>query len=279
MNIALRWDQSQLEVFAGQLPKRFAYASVNALRATQERIQQAEFDRARSVFHIRQQRFFFGTDRRVGGVAARLTVRPSVKKGIAYAEITGGSLPKGGDELSSYRRLLYGGFETGIERKPFTPGAKSVATPRTGGPARPTASSPITPELTFAKMRLQAFRGGKRLRRNTRSRKNLGVGLLGEYGRLGSPTPDQAIQWKGKNRTFLLFTRKHPLGEVLQRTGPGPGGLRLAWLFEPPFKLDNRLEFVKTAEKVAAQFFAEETERQVQDVLAHDVRKALRIAL
>jgi len=283
MNIALKWDQSQLDVFTGQLPKRLTYATVNALRATQERIQQAEFDRARSVFAIRKQAFFFGSSGRPGGVAARLTVRPSVKKGIAYAEIEGGSLPKGGDELSSYRRLLYGGFETGAERKPFTPGAKSLAVPRTGGPARPTSASGITPELTFAKMRLSAFykppgRGKQlKLTRNTRSRKNLGVGLMGEYGRVALPSHDKGIQWKGQNRTFIAFTAKRPLGAVLQRTGKDT--LRLVWLFARPFNLDQRLEFVKTAEAAAAGFFREECERQVQDVLEHDAKKALRAAL
>lgn len=279
MNIALKWDQSQLEFFAGQLPKRLAYASVNALRATQERIQQAEFDRARSIFTIRKQAFFFGTDKRVGGVAARLTVRPSVKKGIAYAEITGGALPKGGDELSSYRRLLYGGFETGTQRDPFTPGAKSVAVPRTGGPARPTRSDAIAKPFTFAGMQLRAFYRGKKLKRQTRSRKNLGVGVLGEYGRLAIPRGTEGVQWKGRDRTFIVFTAKRPLGQVMQRMGRGKEAMRLVWLFEQPFKLHSKLEFVKTAEAAAAGFFREECERQVQDVLRHDATKALRAAL
>lgn len=285
MNIRLQWDQRQLETFVGRLPRRFAYASVNALRATAERIQQAEFDRARSVFAIRKQAFFFGSPGRPGGVAARITTFPSVKRGIAFAEIEGGSLPRGGDELSSYRRLLYGGFETGFERRPFTPGAKHVAVPRTGGPARPTARSPITPDLTFAKMRLQAFykppgRGKQRkITRQTRSRKNLGVGLTREYGRVSLPGHEKGIQWKGANRTFVVFTRKQPEGEVLQRTGRGRGAFRLAWLFERPMRQDRRLEFVATAQRVGAQYFREECERQVQDVLQHDAEKALRAAL
>lgn len=282
MNIRLQWDQRQLEAFTGQLPRRLAYASVNALTATAKRIQLAEFERARSVFAIRKQAFFFGTAARPGGVAARITTFPSVKRGIAFAEIEGGSLPRGGDELSSYRRLLYGGFEGGAERKPFTPGAKSVAVPRTGGPARPTARAPITPELTFAKMRLEAFykppgRGKQlKLTRRTRSRKNLGVGLFGEYGRVSIPGHDKGVQWKGRERTFIVFTRKQPLGQVLQRTGKD--SVRLVWLFERPFRLDRRLEFVRTAEATAARYFREECERQVRDVLERDALKALRSA-
>lgn len=283
MNIRLKWDQAQLEVFAGELPKRFAYASVNAVAATAKRIQLAEFARARSVFQIRKQAFFFGTDARVGGVAARITTFPSVKRGIAFAEIEGGALPRGGDELGSYRRLIYGGFEAGLERKPFTPGAKSVAVPRTGGPARPTAGAPITPELTFARMRLQAFykapgSKGRQLKitRKTRSRKGLGVGVLGEFGRLALPSHDKGIQWKGAHRTFIQFTKAHPLGRVMQRTSAD--SLRLVWLFERPFQLDRRLEFLRTAETVAARYFAEETARQVEDVLKHNAARALRVA-
>lgn len=282
MDIKLKWDQSQLDIFAGELPRRFAYASVNALTATAKRIQQAEFNRARSVFAIRKQAFFFGTDRRVGGVAARITTFPSVKRGIAFAEIEGGALPRGGDELGNYRRLLYGGFETGLDRRPFTPGAKNVAVPRTGGPARPTSRASITPELTFARMRLQAFYKapgtGRQLKltRNTRSRKRLGVGMLGEFGRLALPSHDKGISWKGANRTFMVFNSKHPLGAVLQRTGSST--LRLVWLIERPFQLDRRLEFVRTAEATAARFFAEETARQIEDVLKHDVTRAIRIA-
>jgi hypothetical protein len=283
VNIKLKWDQSQLDVFAGSLPKRFAYASVNALKATVKRVQLAEFARARSVFSIRKQAFFFGTDKRVGGVAARITTFPSVKRGIAFAEIEGGALPRGGDELGSFRRLLYGGFETGLERRPFTPGAKSVAVPRTGGPARPTAGAPITPELTFARMRLQAFfksrgPGGRqlKLKRNTRSRKGLGVGVLGEFGRLALPSHDKGISWKGAQRTFMIFNAKHPGGAVLQRTSSST--VRLVWLTKRPFQLDRRLEFLRTAETAAATFFAEETARQIEDVLKHDAAKALRVA-
>lgn len=281
MNLRLRWDQSQLETFTGQLPRRFAYASVNALRSTARRIQLAEFERARSVFAIRQERFFFGTAARPGGVAARLSVQPSVKKGIAYAEIEAGTVGGNAEKpFSSQRRLLYAGFETGIRRTPFTPGAKSIAVPRTGGPARPSRRSPITPELTFAKMRLQAFykppgRGQQRkLTRDTRSRKGLGVGLTGEYGRVSLPSHDKGIQWKGANRTFLIFPREHPLGIVLQRTGPRSA--RLAWFMTPPFSLDHRLRFVRTAYRVAERYFREECEKQVQDVLRHDTLKALR---
>lgn len=274
--IRLRWDQQDLDVFVGQLPKRFAYASVNALRETVKRVQQAEFAQARSAFTIRKERFFFGTDKRVGGIAARVTQFPSVKKGIAFAEIEAGKLPRQNDEISVGRRLLYAGFETGFTRTSFTPGARNVAAPRTGGPARPTRQSPIVPEYTFAKLRMQAFYKGKNVTRPLRKAKKQRAGLLGEYGRLVLPTEAGGVQWKGRNRTFIVFSRKHPEGEVLQRQGRGNESLRLVWMFMKPFPVKPRLEFVSTAQRVAGQFFREETERQVQDVLQHDLKKALR---
>jgi hypothetical protein len=276
VKINLSWDQSQLDVFTGLVPKKLAYATVNAIANTALAIQQAEFARARQEFTIRRQSFFFGSGGRVGGVAARITQFPSVKKGIAYAEIEAGTLPKGGDELSSIRRLLYAKFEEGGVRTPFTPGAKSVAEPVVGGPARPSKTDPIAGPYTFARLQLRAYYKGTKLTRQTRSRANLGVGILGEYGRLKIPTGAPGIQWKGKERTFILFSERLPLGGVFQRVGPKD--IRLVWAFHAPFPIDHRLQFIATAQRVAGTFFVEECQRQVQDVLTHDVLKAVRFA-
>ena len=271
MNIGLTWDQSQLDQFAALSPKRLAYATVNAIQATAKRVQQAEFSRAKSAFMIRKQQFFFGTDARVGGVAARITTFPNVAKERYYADIEGGALPGG----QVGQRLLYGGFEDGQTREPFTPGAKSVAVPLLGRPARPDISRGIVPAYTFAGMKLQAFYKGTKLTRQTRSRKNLGVGILGEYGRVAIPRGADGIQWRGNNGTFIAFTKKHPLGAVYYRSGSGPDAIRMIWLFEPPFHLDDRLHFVATAQAAAGQFFAEECDRQLKAVLEHEAAKLL----
>jgi hypothetical protein len=276
VNIGLSWDQSQLDAFVGTLPKKLAYATINAIADTAKEIQQAEFQRARSIFTIRNQSFFFGNGGRVGGVAARITHFPKLTDPTPFADIEAGTLPSGSDELSSNRRLLYSRFEDGGTRLPFTPGAKSVAVPITGGPARPSADSPIDPAFTFAKLQLRAFYRGTKLTRQTRSRKNLPVGIIGEYGRVGIPTGTPGVQWKGKNRTFILFTAEHPQGAVFERTGAG--AIRMVWSFVPPFAIDKRLEFVSLAQSVAQRFFAEACERQVQDALTHDVLKAVALA-
>ncbi len=282
MNLTLKWDQSKLDYFAGEAPKRFAYATDRALTNTVKRIQQAEFARARSAFTIRKEKLFFGSAGRPGGLAARITQFPSARKGIFWAEITAGNDDKG--RASKGGPILYTGFEAGFERKPFTPGAKNVAVPITGG-ARPTKASAVTPAFTFAKMRLAGYKGSRRLTRNTRSRKNLSaLTLLGEYGVVRDPVKfdhvpgSQDIQYKGANRTYVSFSKRFPLGAVFQRTGSGAKGGRLLWAFERPWHQAPVLEFVRTAESIASKYFAEETEAALQDALQHDALKAVRLA-
>ncbi len=276
MDIQLKWDQSQLDQFANLVPKRLAYATVNAISETAKRIQQAEFARARSAFVIRKQQFFFGAGARVGGVAARITKFPSVSKGVYFAEITAGELPQGGDGGTGRRRLLYGRFEAGGTREPFTTGAKSVAVPILGR-ARPSVSGPVDPRLTFARLQLREFYNGKKVRGPGRwTKKGTGVGVLGEFGALTAPTPTShaaRTQWKGKERTFLAFTAAHPRGAVFQRFGPGKDQIRIIWSFVAPFAIDTRLQFVRTAQATAAGFFAQECDRQLKAVLEHEETK------
>ena len=280
MDIKLKWDQSQLDQFIGQVPRRLAYATVNAINLTAKRIQQDEFARARSVFQIRKQQFFFGSDSRVGGVAARITQFASVGKAVPFAEITAGKLPGGGDGGTGFSRLLYGRFEAGGTREPFTPGAKSVAVPILGRPARPSIAAGVPPAFTFSGLKFREYWDGQKLTKGNRwTKKGTGSGLLAEYGRLQIPGREKGVQWKGLQRTFIAFTAAHPRGAVFQRFGPGKDGIRIIWVFEAPFPIDTRLQFVATAQATAATYFVQECAKQVQLVLDHDNEKFVLQAL
>ena len=283
MNITLKWDQSQLDTFTGELPKRLVYATAAAIRGTALRIQQAEFAKARSVFHVRRPGLLFGSDSRPGGVAARITQFPSVKNGVMSAEISAGVAGSGGRGVTGNPGpWLWNLFEDGGTREPFTPGAKNVAVPLTGG-ARPNADALVPQSLTFAGMRLVGMKGSDVLSRNVGKRKGVpSIKLTGEYGQVIDPanfghTPGyRDVQYKGRNRTYLTFSDRFPYGAIFQRTGKGAKSGRLLWVFEKPFELKAVLDFVATAQAVAAKYFAEECQVAVSDALTHDITKALR---
>lgn len=259
MNINVDIDATNLIRRMGYGEKRVAFAAVNAINTTAARVQQAEFEHVRSAFVVRRPDFFFGTPARPGGAAARLQ-RASVGKERPAAEVWAGA-----STVSSSRRLLLPMFERGGVKRPATPGAKSVAVPLLGRPARPGIRTPVPPAYTFAGMHLVAYRGNRKLTRRTRSRKADEAGLFGEFGRLSPPTENGPIQYKGRNRTFLLpHTARAPLGGVFQRIGPKRGDIREVWSFIPPPQLDTRLRFVATAEIVAARWFAEDLDRAIK---------------
>ena len=294
MNIQLAWDQSQLDQFIGQVPRRLAYATVNAINLTAVRIQQAEFARARSLFTIRKEAFFFGTTDRPGGAAARLR-KASVSKGVPFAELTAGTLPNGGDATGN-RRLLYSKFEAGGMRTPFV--GKNVAEPVLQGPARPSKSDPINPAFTFQRLGFKAFykasKGVGRVRLThlpgSAARARLAaegnalpddvLGLAGRGpGRTAISRDSKGITWRGREGTYISFSERFPHGAVFQRTGVGKKAGRLVWVFDPPFQLERNLEFVGTAQAVAATYFAEECAKQVQLMLDHDNEKFVLQAL
>lgn len=277
--IRLTWDQSSLDAFVGELPKRLAYANVNSVRETLTGIQQLWIKRTDDVLEIRNRQFFFGSAARPGGAAARITTMPSLSSGkgigsngVVFGEIEAGTVPRGGDALGGHRSLLFTAFEFGGTRTPFTPGAKSVAAPRTGV-ARPSEQSAIDPALTFAKMQLRAYYRGKKLTRQSRSRK---AGTIGMHGRTEITAHTPGVQWKGKNRTFLIFTKAHPRGVVKQRTGKGE--IRTAWSYIAPFQIPPELGLIELAQSVGQRLFLEAGKRQVQEMLSHDTIKALRSA-
>lgn len=260
---------TKLEAVAGAKgPKRLVYAVVNAINSTAKLIQAAEVEHVRDVFTVRKAQFMLGSPSRPGGAAARIKPFASVKDARPYAEISVGA----GSQASN-RRLLLSQFEEGGIRKPFTPGAKAVAVPITGRPARPSSGRGVPPEYTFAGLKLTAFHKGKRLtrtRRNGEGRaaRTVGVGLLKEFGRVSLPSGEQgSIQWKGRNRTFLLTKAKgSPFGGVFQRIGPDRGDIREIYEFRKDDPIDKRLEFVATARRVADVWFPRYMEQEIDDV-------------
>lgn len=254
MKIELQVDTAQLLLRLKNGEKRLAYAVVNAINATALRIQNAERERVLGAFVVRKRDFI---------VREAAIVKPfaSVKQARPYAEVA----------VGDKQRLLLAKFEKGAQREPFTPGAKSVGVPLLGRPARPSLSSGVPPAFRFSGMKLRAFYAGKRLTRSGgRRRGQVPLGLLHEYGRLSIPEPEKSrIQWKGENRTFLLpVTRRAPFGAVFQRIGPGRGDIREIWSFWRGVRLDARLEFVVTAQRIADQWFGEELQRETLAALA-----------
>lgn len=254
MKIDVQVDTAQLLLRLEKGEKRLAYAVVNAINKTALRIQEAERERVRRQFVVRKQDFIMRE-------AAIVKPFASVKQARPFAEIS----------VGDKKRLLLRAFEKGAERKPFTPGAKSVAVPLLGRPARPSIASPVPPAFRFSGMKLKAFYKGKRLTNRRRGRKTSDVDLHGEYGRVALPQPEASggIQWKGEHRTFLLpISARAPFGAVFQRIGPKRGDIREIWSFRRGVRLDARLEFVLTAQRVAAQWFGEELERETIAALA-----------
>jgi hypothetical protein len=260
MQINVAIDTRPFEQINRKREKRLAYAVVNALNNTGTRIQQAEEKHVRSKFQVRKADFFFGSPGRPGGVAAKLK-KASVGKSRPFAELFVGGTSKGG-------QLLLPEFEEGGTRRPFTPGAKQVAVPKLGSPARPSISRGVPPQFTFKGLKFRGFVRGKRaaLRRRRRGR-TVNETVFGEFGRVRASSFTEAIgnkrvQWKGAERTFVV-----PEVGVIQRIGPDRGDTRRIWGFGDPFPIDDRLDFVKTAVQVADQWFHEEMERETVKAL------------
>lgn len=256
MRIDVAVDSSALLLRLRNGEKRLAFAVVNALRNTALQIQQAEFESARSKFVIRKPAFFFGSPARPGGVAAKIEVFPSVRQARPYAEIAVGRASKGGPILLSM-------FEAGGLRKPVTPGAKRVAVPLLGRPARPSIRSGVPPAFSIPGLKLRKFIGGKLQRRRRRGR-TVPETLFGEFGRPRTEATTAAgkVQWKGLQRTYQVSD----VG-IFQRIGPDREDTRLIHSFIEPPRLDDRLGFVRTAQSEARRWFREFMERETIEAL------------
>lgn len=246
--------------------KRQTYAIANAINTTLLAIQvSVPAHLQRKGFVIRKRSFFFGRGGQHGGVANKIN-----KNDFANSKLNRlrGRVWVEASSVSSQRRLILPLFETGGTRQPMTSGAKHVAVPILGRPARPSIAQGVPPEFTFAALRLQAYSGGKKLRRKARGGHVRDVSTFGEYGRLRLPDQDSALQWKGRQRTFLLPKLKDGRpGGVFQRFGRGKDGVRLLYAFILPPQLDARLGYVQNAQAVADRVFV--------PALMAEVRKTL----
>jgi hypothetical protein len=264
MDIKLTIDTSTLDKFVGMAPERLAYACANAINATALRIQTDIREHTARSFTLRPKTREF-----VLRQAAILKPRASVRDGRPFAEISVGQRPG----------LLLPQYETGGARKPMV--GKHAAVPIIGG-ARPTWESSVTPELTFKRMGF--------IQRQSRAKVGRFVSIIGGrkarrtksvWGRADTAfrlhvTAAGQRQWKGQHRTFILTsTVKAPLGGVYQRIGPGRDDVRMIYSFVAEQQLRDVLDFLKIARSVGQGYFRQEMEVQLNDVLVHDLLKAV----
>jgi hypothetical protein len=261
--VNVKIDTTQLFDRMEKGAKRLVYATQNALKDTALELQAAAHENVRRRYIVRRPDFLFGTPGRPGGAAAKIVVFPSVSQSRMFAEVAVGQ-----GRTFTTPRLLLPTFEAGGERKPFTPGAKSVAVPLQGRPARPTIRGPVPPQYTFAGLRFAAYRGKKRLRKRTT--RSGDVTVFGEFGRVTLPAASGKVQWKGLERTFILtHTAKAPHGGVFQRIGPGPEDIRMIYAFEQGIRVPATLHFYETARRIADTRFKENMEKRTIEALAH----------
>lgn len=248
--------------------RRLGYAVVSAINATAKRIQKAEFEEVRGAFQIRRPTFFFGTEARPGGTAARIKPFASVKQQRPFAEIAV-QAPESRGAVS--RRTLLPYFEEGGPRPIFTPGARRVAIPIVQQAARPSWPSLVPQQFTFAGMRMVAYRGGKKVARPDVRAGRQDRSLFGTEGRHALPegvAGEGAIQWKGRHRTFILLNAG-PSGKsgVFQRIGPRD--IRMIYRFKSPRALERRMRWFDVANRTAARWFPEEMERETIKAIQH----------
>jgi len=221
MRIDLQIDSAPLVLRLQNGQRRLAYAVVNAINNTAKRIQAVERRRVEEEFTIRKKEF-------IRRQAAVIKPFANVKQGRPYAEIGVGQKP----------RLFLSAFERGAERKPFTQGARRVAEPVVGGPARPRFTQPVSPELRIRKLRFDRTKTGRRRAGVTRT------------------------------KTYLV-----PEVGIFQRVGPA--ATRLVYAFTRGKKLEPRLRFVATAKKESDRWFREEMEKEVFNAIARSKGRGL----
>jgi hypothetical protein len=240
--------------------KRIAFAVVNALNKTIRDVQVAEQVGVEREFTVRRKEFVKRQaaviSKRAGGGFA------SVKGGRFEAQVAVGQKP----------RLLLSGFEKGGDRRAAmaatgaTLKGKRSAVPVVGGPARPSFASVVPKEFEFRALSIRkATKRGGMAKRRARAAVTFRA----------NTTSGGAVQFKGKQRTFVLLeTKQAPEGGVFQRVGPGRGDIRMVYSFKADEKLEPRLEFVKRARGVAVAKFAGHLQAEVRSSLAFAASRA-----
>jgi hypothetical protein len=253
--------------------KRQSYAIANAINTTLLAVQASVPKHLRKQgFVIRKPKFFFGGRGMRGGVANYISDFANAKRGKIWGRIDAGSSNPG-----TARRLLLGQFEDGGARKPMTPGARAVAVPLLGRPARPNVAQGVVPAYTFAGLKFRKFVNGQEVKRKRRGRKEAASGFFGEYGRLqlNRVIGDSSVQWKGALRTFILpKSRNAPHGGVFQRVGRGRGAVREIYSFVQNPQLPAMLKFKANAQNVADQWFRIALRDEVRRTLQHQASRS-----
>jgi hypothetical protein len=230
--------------------KRLDYASVNAVNSTAKRVQAAEKEQVGRAFTLRDKRSFIERQ------AAIIKPFASVPANRYFAQISVGQKPG----------LLLSSFEAGGARPRTSPlPSKGVAVPVTGGPARPSRTSPVPSSFRLANLRIIRVQGGSVVRtasgRSKRDRASVDFST--------HTTSGGAVQLKGTRRTFILTsTSRAPFGGVYQRIGPGRGDIRMIYSFARGLRLDASLRFVVTAKHTTDRYFAHEVQREVAAAFA-----------
>ena len=229
--------------------KRMAFAVVNALNDTAKAIQTGEREHVSATFRVRKPEFLL----------RQAAVIKAAEGGSGFASVGAGRF-EARISVGEKPRLFLSGFETGDERRPFK--GKNVAVPLTGGPARPGFGSSVQEAFTFRNLNLRrtTARGQQKRKSKTTVRLRSHITATGK------------LQWKGAQRTFLLTqTRQAPKGGVFQRVGPGRDDIRMVYSFKSPFRLDRRLRFLETGQRIADQVFQRNLLLQVEKTLAYSL--------
>lgn len=136
-------------------------------------------------------------------------------------------------------RLLLATLERGGTRNPVK--GKRVAVPITGGPARPTFSSPVPKQWQFGQLKLRPIKPAK-----------------------NGPNLPTFITRQGLLETFILDGPLVSQPGVYRRTGPNRGDIEIVYAFEEPMALKPSLNFVRTVTTTIHRRLKENFERQIK---------------
>lgn len=152
---------------------------------------------------------------------------------ISFSKVGQSPLPFVEISVGQKPRLFLSEFEEGGTREPFI--GKHVALPFIGGPARPRLGSRVPKRLSF-----EAFA----FRRTT--------------------TRHGAEVWVSPDRRYYLIAG---VG-VFARTARGS---RMVYSFRAPFKLDPKLRFIKTAQRITNRVFRARMERETANAIIRGI--------
>lgn len=250
LRLGIDVETSELTRYMGRLrTKSLAFAAVNGINATVKRVQEEARRNIEREFTVRA-----ATRQFVLREGAKIMQFASTRQPTPFAELGVNNRP----------RFLLGEFERGAQRRPFTPGAKSVARPLAGSAARPTFGSTVPAALRFKALQLRPQLDSLQ-RKELRSikgadRKETAALRAARRSELG-----RGRVWKGKQRTYAV-----PGVGVFQRTGPKTS--ELLYVYDSDIRLPPRLRFVASAREKAPAWLRQETRK----ALAAEIREARR---